>query len=56
MSNFSFTDTIKDIIVPLIKITCENALKAENNVICVIAQEFGKLAQSSEGNNLDSSR
>ncbi|KAJ8681033.1 hypothetical protein QAD02_016820 [Eretmocerus hayati] len=41
-------DTIKDIIVPLVKMTCENAVKSEDNMICVIAQEFGKLAQSSE--------
>ncbi|XP_031840992.1 uncharacterized protein LOC116430665 isoform X2 [Nomia melanderi] len=36
-------DTIKTIIVPLVKKLCENALKSEDNVICVIAQEFGKL-------------
>ncbi|KAK2579505.1 hypothetical protein KPH14_010813 [Odynerus spinipes] len=37
-------DTIKTIISPLIKKLCENAAKSEDNVICIIAQEFGKLA------------
>ncbi|XP_031778902.1 serine/threonine-protein phosphatase 4 regulatory subunit 4 isoform X2 [Nasonia vitripennis] len=41
-------DTIKDIILPLIKITCENAIKTEDNLVCIIAQEFGKIAQTSE--------
>ncbi|XP_025990557.1 serine/threonine-protein phosphatase 4 regulatory subunit 4 isoform X4 [Solenopsis invicta] len=36
-------DTIKNIIVPLVKKLCENAAKSEDNVICVIAQELGKL-------------
>ncbi|XP_043490793.1 serine/threonine-protein phosphatase 4 regulatory subunit 4-like isoform X2 [Polistes fuscatus] len=36
-------DTIKTIIGPLIKKLCENAAKSEDNVICMIAQEFGKL-------------
>ncbi|XP_011689636.1 PREDICTED: serine/threonine-protein phosphatase 4 regulatory subunit 4-like isoform X5 [Wasmannia auropunctata] len=36
-------DTIKNIIAPLLKKLCENAAKSEDNVICVIAQEFGKL-------------
>ncbi|XP_012521535.1 serine/threonine-protein phosphatase 4 regulatory subunit 4 isoform X4 [Monomorium pharaonis] len=36
-------DTIKNIIAPLVKKLCENAAKSEDNVICVIAQEFGKL-------------
>ncbi|XP_048510011.1 serine/threonine-protein phosphatase 4 regulatory subunit 4-like [Athalia rosae] len=37
-------ETIKGIIAPLIKKLCENALKSDDNVICVIAQEFGRLA------------
>ncbi|KZC09718.1 Serine/threonine-protein phosphatase 4 regulatory subunit 4, partial [Dufourea novaeangliae] len=36
-------DTIKTIIMPLVKKLCENAMKSNDNVICVIAQEFGKL-------------
>ncbi|XP_015185621.1 PREDICTED: serine/threonine-protein phosphatase 4 regulatory subunit 4-like isoform X1 [Polistes dominula] len=36
-------DTIKTIIDPLIKKLCENAVKSDDNVICIIAQEFGKL-------------
>ncbi|XP_024884753.1 serine/threonine-protein phosphatase 4 regulatory subunit 4-like isoform X1 [Temnothorax curvispinosus] len=36
-------DTIKNIIAPLIKKLCENAAKSEDNVICIIAQELGKL-------------
>ncbi|XP_046821338.1 serine/threonine-protein phosphatase 4 regulatory subunit 4-like isoform X4 [Vespa crabro] len=36
-------DTIKTIIGPLIKKLCESATKLEDNVICIIAQEFGKL-------------
>ncbi|XP_043667778.1 serine/threonine-protein phosphatase 4 regulatory subunit 4-like isoform X3 [Vespula pensylvanica] len=36
-------DTIKTIISPLIKKLCESASKLEDNVICIIAQEFGKL-------------
>ncbi|KAI4494467.1 hypothetical protein M0802_008959 [Mischocyttarus mexicanus] len=36
-------DTIKTTIGPLIKKLCENAAKSEDNVICIIAQEFGKL-------------
>ncbi|XP_033325954.1 serine/threonine-protein phosphatase 4 regulatory subunit 4 isoform X5 [Megalopta genalis] len=36
-------DTIKTIIVPLVKKLCENATKSDDHVICVIAQEFGKL-------------
>lgn len=45
-------DTIKDIILPLIKITCENAIKTEDNLVCIIAQEFGKIAQTSECKNV----
>ncbi|XP_015518809.2 serine/threonine-protein phosphatase 4 regulatory subunit 4 isoform X4 [Neodiprion lecontei] len=37
-------ETIKGIIAPLIKKLCESALKSDDNVICVIAQEFGRLA------------
>lgn len=37
------TDIIKTIITPLVKKLCENAAKSEDNVICIIAQEFGKL-------------
>ncbi|XP_029661073.1 serine/threonine-protein phosphatase 4 regulatory subunit 4-like isoform X5 [Formica exsecta] len=36
-------DTIKNIIAPLVKKLCENAAKSEDNVICIIAQELGKL-------------
>ncbi|XP_077281661.1 serine/threonine-protein phosphatase 4 regulatory subunit 4 isoform X5 [Temnothorax americanus] len=36
-------DTIKNIIAPLIKKLCEKAAKSEDNVICIIAQELGKL-------------
>ncbi|KAI4495206.1 hypothetical protein M0804_001407 [Polistes exclamans] len=36
-------DTIKTIIGPLIKKLCENTAKSEDYVICMIAQEFGKL-------------
>ncbi|XP_032676223.1 serine/threonine-protein phosphatase 4 regulatory subunit 4-like isoform X4 [Odontomachus brunneus] len=36
-------DTIKTIIAPLVKKLCESASKSEDNVICMIAQEFGKL-------------
>ncbi|KAK9293419.1 hypothetical protein QLX08_011632 [Tetragonisca angustula] len=38
-------DTIKTIIVPLVKKLCENtqSVQSDNNVICVIAQEFGKI-------------
>ncbi|XP_054008631.1 serine/threonine-protein phosphatase 4 regulatory subunit 4-like isoform X1 [Hylaeus anthracinus] len=36
-------DTIKTTIVPLVKKLCENAMKLDDNVICIIAQEFGKL-------------
>ncbi|XP_076627286.1 uncharacterized protein LOC143344777 isoform X3 [Colletes latitarsis] len=36
-------DTIKTTIVPLVKKLCENAMKSDDNVICIIAQEFGKL-------------
>ncbi|XP_018370840.1 PREDICTED: serine/threonine-protein phosphatase 4 regulatory subunit 4-like isoform X5 [Trachymyrmex cornetzi] len=36
-------DTIKNIIAPLVKKLCENATKSNDNVICVIAQEMGKL-------------
>lgn len=37
------TDIIKSIIAPLVKKLCESASKSEDNVICMIAQEFGKL-------------
>ncbi|XP_020288909.1 serine/threonine-protein phosphatase 4 regulatory subunit 4-like isoform X2 [Pseudomyrmex gracilis] len=36
-------DTIKTIIAPLVKKLCETAAKSDDNVICIIAQEFGKL-------------
>ncbi|XP_011335620.1 serine/threonine-protein phosphatase 4 regulatory subunit 4 isoform X2 [Ooceraea biroi] len=36
-------DTIKTIIAPLVKKLCESAAKSEDNVICMIAQEYGKL-------------
>ncbi|XP_076233070.1 serine/threonine-protein phosphatase 4 regulatory subunit 4 isoform X5 [Calliopsis andreniformis] len=36
-------DTIKSTIVPLIKKLCENAMKSDDEVICIIAQEFGKI-------------
>ncbi|XP_072749497.1 serine/threonine-protein phosphatase 4 regulatory subunit 4 isoform X2 [Anoplolepis gracilipes] len=36
-------DTIKNIIAPLVKKLCENSAKSEDNVICIIAQELGKL-------------
>ncbi|XP_018346143.1 PREDICTED: serine/threonine-protein phosphatase 4 regulatory subunit 4-like isoform X4 [Trachymyrmex septentrionalis] len=36
-------DTIKNIITPLVKKLCENAAKSNDNVICVIAQDLGKL-------------
>ncbi|KAL0122348.1 hypothetical protein PUN28_007226 [Cardiocondyla obscurior] len=36
-------DTIKNIIAPLVKKLCESATKSEDNVICIIAQELGKL-------------
>lgn len=42
LNNLS-TDTIKNIIAPLVKKLCENATKSEGNEICVIAQELGKL-------------
>ncbi|XP_076674642.1 serine/threonine-protein phosphatase 4 regulatory subunit 4 isoform X3 [Andrena cerasifolii] len=37
-------DTIKNIIVPLVKKLCENAIKTDNNVVCIIAQDYGKMA------------
>ena len=37
------TDIIKNIIAPLVKKLCENAAKSNDNVICVTAQELGKL-------------
>ncbi|XP_011881826.1 PREDICTED: serine/threonine-protein phosphatase 4 regulatory subunit 4-like isoform X4 [Vollenhovia emeryi] len=36
-------DTIKNIIAPLVKKLCENATKSEDNMICIIAEELGKL-------------
>ncbi|XP_014477915.1 PREDICTED: serine/threonine-protein phosphatase 4 regulatory subunit 4-like isoform X3 [Dinoponera quadriceps] len=36
-------DIIKTIIAPLVKKLCEIASKSEDNVICMIAQEYGKL-------------
>ncbi|KAG5314651.1 PP4R4 phosphatase, partial [Pseudoatta argentina] len=36
-------DIIKNIIAPLVKKLCENAIKSNDNVICIIAQELGKL-------------
>ncbi|XP_058804971.1 uncharacterized protein LOC131672055 [Phymastichus coffea] len=42
------SDSVKDIVVPLIKVAAENAVKAEEDVICVISQEFGKIAQISK--------
>lgn len=48
----SFTDTIKTIIGPLIKKLCESATKLEDNVICIIAQEFGKLVLGLESKKL----
>ncbi|XP_076279531.1 uncharacterized protein LOC143208675 isoform X2 [Lasioglossum baleicum] len=37
-------DTIKTIIVPLVKkLLSENAMKSDDHVVCVIAQEYGKL-------------
>ncbi|XP_029051751.2 serine/threonine-protein phosphatase 4 regulatory subunit 4-like isoform X3 [Osmia bicornis bicornis] len=36
-------DSIKTIIVPLIKKLCENSMRSDDNVICVIAQEYGKI-------------
>ncbi|KAL6447163.1 hypothetical protein ACFW04_001463 [Cataglyphis niger] len=36
-------DTIKHIIAPLVKKLCENAAKSEDNVICIIAEQLGKL-------------
>ncbi|XP_012145713.1 serine/threonine-protein phosphatase 4 regulatory subunit 4 isoform X4 [Megachile rotundata] len=36
-------DSIKTIIVPLIKKLCENSMRSDDNVVCVIAQEFGKI-------------
>ncbi|XP_043579516.1 serine/threonine-protein phosphatase 4 regulatory subunit 4-like isoform X2 [Bombus pyrosoma] len=38
-------DTIKTTIVPLVKKLCENtqSVQSDDNVICVIAQEFGKI-------------
>ncbi|XP_011141436.2 serine/threonine-protein phosphatase 4 regulatory subunit 4-like isoform X2 [Harpegnathos saltator] len=41
-------DTIKTIIAPLVKKLCESASKSEDNVICMIAQEFGKLVLNLE--------
>ncbi|XP_011493807.1 PREDICTED: serine/threonine-protein phosphatase 4 regulatory subunit 4-like [Ceratosolen solmsi marchali] len=41
-------DTIKDVMIPLMKTACENAVKKEDDVVGVIAQEIGKLAQHSE--------
>uniref|UniRef100_A0ABD2VXY8 Serine/threonine-protein phosphatase 4 regulatory subunit 4 n=1 Tax=Trichogramma kaykai TaxID=54128 RepID=A0ABD2VXY8_9HYME len=38
------SDTIKDIILPLVKLTCEKAVKPDNPLLCVIAKEFGKFA------------
>ncbi|KAG7202029.1 hypothetical protein KM043_004713 [Ampulex compressa] len=39
-------DTIKTIIAPLVKKLCENAAKSEDNVLCMIAQEYGRLVFS----------
>ncbi|XP_066595069.1 serine/threonine-protein phosphatase 4 regulatory subunit 4-like isoform X2 [Prorops nasuta] len=39
-------DTLINIIVPLIKKLCDNASVTDDDVICVIAQEFGKLISS----------
>nr|XP_034188377.1 serine/threonine-protein phosphatase 4 regulatory subunit 4-like isoform X5 [Osmia lignaria] len=36
-------DSIKTIIIPLIKKLCENSMRSDDNVICVIAQEYGKI-------------
>lgn len=47
-----FTDTIKTIIAPLVKKLCESASKSEDNVICMIAQEFGKLVLGLESKKL----
>ncbi|XP_057326164.1 serine/threonine-protein phosphatase 4 regulatory subunit 4-like isoform X4 [Microplitis mediator] len=37
-------DVIKSTISPLIKKSCDNALKSDVTVMCTIAEEFGKLA------------
>ncbi|XP_011306054.1 serine/threonine-protein phosphatase 4 regulatory subunit 4 isoform X2 [Fopius arisanus] len=37
-------DVIKSTISPLIKKSCDSALKSDDAVICIISQEFGKLA------------
>ncbi|XP_015126877.1 serine/threonine-protein phosphatase 4 regulatory subunit 4 isoform X2 [Diachasma alloeum] len=37
-------DVIKCTLSPLIKKSCDSALKSDDAVICIIAQEFGKLA------------
>ncbi|XP_063973328.1 serine/threonine-protein phosphatase 4 regulatory subunit 4-like isoform X4 [Diachasmimorpha longicaudata] len=37
-------DVIKSTLSPLIKKSCDSALKSEDTVICIIVQEFGKLA------------
>ena len=37
------TDIKTNIIAPLVKKLCENAVKSNDNVICVTAQELGKL-------------
>ncbi|XP_024945736.1 serine/threonine-protein phosphatase 4 regulatory subunit 4 isoform X2 [Cephus cinctus] len=41
-------DVIKAAIAPLIRKLCESALKSDDNVICIIAQEFGRLAMGLE--------
>ncbi|XP_023287922.1 serine/threonine-protein phosphatase 4 regulatory subunit 4 isoform X2 [Orussus abietinus] len=37
-------ETIKGIIIPLVRKLCESALKSDDNVVCVISEGFGKLA------------
>lgn len=41
---FSIADVIKTTISPLIKKCCDNALKSEDTVLCILSQEFGKLS------------
>lgn len=49
---FCFSDVIKSTIAPLMKKLCESALESDDRVLCVIAQEFGKLALGLESKNL----
>lgn len=39
----------QNVMIPLIKDIFTNAVKSDDNVLCVIAQEFGRIARNLEG-------